>query len=128
MNFQVTDSAGAATALFTGVKANFGMVGLDGSVKRQSCDADATERAKLRNLVDWSTDAGKAAGFVTTARVTHATPSNLYAHSVDRNWEADSHLDARRPDADGCTEDIARQLIYGETGRKIQVARRIGCE
>ncbi len=64
-----------------------------------------------------SNHTGKATGFVTTTRVTHATPSNLYAHSPDRNWEDDSEV----PDdqaALGCT-DIAKQLI--ELGSDLKV-------
>ena len=45
---------------------------------------------------------------MTTARVTHATPAALYAHTVDRNWESDVDMDA----ADNCSaKDIAAQLI-----------------
>ena len=59
-------------------------------------------------------------GFVSTARVTHATPASLYAHSADRNFEADSHIN-KREDSDKCNKDIAHQLIYSEAGKKIKV-------
>ncbi len=52
---------------------------------------------------------GKSTGFVTTTRVTHATPAALYAHSPERTWEIDADI----PDEEaalGCT-DIAQQLI-----------------
>ena len=52
---------------------------------------------------------GKATGFITTTRVTHATPSSLYAHSPERGWEDDGDI----PDEEaalGCI-DIAQQLI-----------------
>ncbi len=55
---------------------------------------------------------------MTTARVTHATPSNLYAHAVDRNWEADRHV----PDNPDCPDDIAKQLIDSDIGRRINVS------
>ena len=32
----------------------------------------------------WAQEAGMDTGFVTTARVTHATPAALYAHSYTR--------------------------------------------
>ena len=35
---------------------------------------------------------GKATGIVTTARVTHATPGALYAHSPSRYWENDADI------------------------------------
>lgn len=46
----------------------------------------------------------KKVGLVTTARVTHATPANVYAHSVWRGFESET--------TDGCTEqaDIAQQV------------------
>ena len=31
-------------------------------------------------------------GFVTTARVTHATPAALYARTANRGWECDRDL------------------------------------
>lgn len=48
---------------------------------------------------------GKSVGFVTTTRITHATPAAGYAHSGDRNWEDDSKI------PEGCDQkDIATQL------------------
>ena len=60
---------------------------------------------------------GKMTGVVTTARITHASPSTTYAHASHRDWEADSFLPE---DNDGCT-DIASQLIDDETNKKIRV-------
>ncbi len=31
-------------------------------------------------------------GIVTTARVAHATPGALYAHTADRDWECDKEM------------------------------------
>jgi alkaline phosphatase len=56
-------------------------------------------------------------GIVTTARITHATPSCLYAHTAHRDWEADSY---QNDDQKRC-DDIAKQLIYGEAGAKTNV-------
>ncbi len=57
-------------------------------------------------------------GFVTTTRVTHATPAGLYAHSANRDWECDSQVPlANRHEC----KDIARQLIEDEPGRNINV-------
>jgi alkaline phosphatase len=36
--------------------------------------------------------AGFATGIISTARITHATPAATYAHSPERNWEADSEM------------------------------------
>ena len=60
-------------------------------------------------------------GFVTTARVTHATPSALYAHSADRDWECYRHL---LHDDLGEREDIheiAWQLVNRAPGNATKV-------
>ena len=63
-------------------------------------------------------ETGKAVGFVSTARVTHATPACLYAHSPNRNWENNADIPAsERPD--GCI-DIAAQLLERDN-KNIQV-------
>lgn len=64
-------------------------------------------------------DAGKAAGLVTTTRVTHASPAGIYAHSAFRDWESDTNVAIYcNPDE---TDDIARQLIRGKTGKGLRV-------
>lgn len=50
-------------------------------------------------------------------RVTHATPSALYAHTASRKWECDGRMP---PGTENC-KDIARQLIEDEPGRSINV-------
>lgn len=57
---------------------------------------------------------GKSTGIVTTTRLTHATPAAAYANSAHRNWEHDGVT------AEGCV-DIARQLVHGDVGKKMQV-------
>ena len=59
-------------------------------------------------------------GIVTTTRITHATPSAAYAHSVDRDWYSDNEMPAEAVQA-GC-KDIARQLI--ENIPNIDVSQR----
>ena len=39
---------------------------------------------EVSTVLDWAQEAGMDTGFVTTARVTHATPAALYAHSYTR--------------------------------------------
>ena len=60
------------------------------------------------------------AGFVTTARVTHATPASLYAHSADRDWEAETLI--KKEDTTNCNDDIAKQLIESQVGKDIKVS------
>lgn len=45
---------------------------------------------------------------MTTTRVTHASPANIYAHVADRNWESDNDLTEEAVNL-GCT-DIASQF------------------
>lgn len=47
----------------------------------------------------------------------HATPSALYAHTPNRNWECDSTI----PSSGKKCKDIARQLIENEPGKNINV-------
>ena len=61
---------------------------------------------------------GKATGLVTTARVTHATPAALYAHTPHRYWEYNRNV-PKEAQAEGC-KDIAVQLI--ENGKDINVS------
>jgi alkaline phosphatase len=65
-------------------------------------------------------------GFVTTARVSHATPGALYAHNCDRYWECDWQV----PNPDGVspppvapedTHDIAWQLVRRDPGKSTNV-------
>lgn len=116
---QVPDSAATATAFFTGVKTNYGLVGVDSNVRRYNCEDHANKNYHTKSIADWAMDAGKAAGLVTTVHVTHASPSPLYAHSANRYWESDKDM------SEHCNpslyEDITEQLVFGETGKKLKV-------
>ena len=57
-------------------------------------------------------------GFVTTTRVTHATPAALYAHSANRDWEC---LIPDDVDNSKGAKDIAWQLINESPGNKTKV-------
>lgn len=61
----------------------------------------------------------QSAGFVTTARVTHATPGALYAHSNSRNWECDTEIPENQRD---CAKDIGRQLVEDSPGTNFKVS------
>ncbi|KAI8040637.1 hypothetical protein M5D96_006580 [Drosophila gunungcola] len=80
----VPDSACTSTSYLCGVKANYGTIGVNAHVKRGDCLAMADEKNHVFSLGKWAMDAGKAAGLVTTTRVTHASPSGVYAHVADR--------------------------------------------
>lgn len=115
---QVADSAGTATAMMTGVKARNGVINVDQTVARGDCAGSAD--GSVPNLAELAEDAGKAVGVVSTARITHATPATVYAHSADRSWENDQAV-PEDWDPDTCP-DIARQLIEFPYGDGIEVA------
>jgi Alkaline phosphatase len=110
---QVPDSAGTATAMFTGVKGKFYMLGLDPRAKHKVCEKELNEKSKLDSIMKWAQEAGKDTGVVTTTRITHATPAALYAHTNHRDWECDSEIPAG---SQNCVKDIARQLVEDEPG------------
>lgn len=61
---------------------------------------------------------GSFSGFVTTTRVTHATPGALYAHTNNRDWECDDKIPSEHRQ---CIKDIARQLVEDAPGNKFKV-------
>ncbi len=117
-NQQTPDSAGTMTAIATGSKTRAGVLALDETVARG--DEAAAQTHRLRTLFEEAEARGLATGLVTTARVTHATPAALYAHSPERGWEDDSRLsdEARKLDF----PDIARQLLEFAEGDGLDVA------
>lgn len=106
-NQQVPDSAGTATAMYTGVKTSAGVLGVAPDVQRGDCAA--ADAGALRSFWDSASEAGLRLGLVSSARLTHATPAAAYAHSSERNWEYDAEMpeDAR---AANC-RDIAAQFV-----------------
>jgi len=116
-NQMVADSAGTATAMNTGVKTRAGVIGIGPEAYRRSCEGALAH--PLTTLGELSEQMGKATGIVTTARITHATPAAVYAHSAERYWEGNLYL----PTADwdrGC-RDIAFQLAHFSHGDGIDV-------
>jgi alkaline phosphatase len=116
VNQQTSDSAPTMSAMVTGVKTNDGMLSIDQNTDRADCKMELALH-KVKTILENAEDAGKATGIVSTARITHATPAANYAHTPERNWEADSNEPA------GCAvPDIARQLIEFKHGDGIEVA------
>ena len=68
----VTDSGAGSTAFGSGVKTDNRYIGLD------------PERRPTRSLGEIAKAAGWRVGYVTTTRITHATPACFYAHHEDR--------------------------------------------
>lgn len=119
-DYQVPDSACTATAYLCGVKANFGTIGVSTAVPWNSCTAGQNTATHVNSIAKWAQDAGKATGLVTTTTVTHASPGGVYAHTANRMWE--NNEDVRKSNCnDQVVSDIAKQLIRGEVGKKLNV-------
>ncbi|XP_044727874.1 membrane-bound alkaline phosphatase-like [Chrysoperla carnea] len=120
VNAQVADSACSATAYLCGVKANEGTMGVTAAVKRKDCKAQSDPNNHVTSIAQWALDAGKAAGIVTTTRVTDASPGGTYAHTANRDWECDTDIIKDNQDPTICP-DIATQLITSSTGKHFKV-------
>lgn len=78
---QVADSACSATAYLNGVKANYGTIGVSGAIKMSDCKGENDPENRTESLAKWAQDRCKSTGFVTTSRVTHASPVIFYKFS-----------------------------------------------
>ncbi|XP_050425279.1 alkaline phosphatase-like isoform X2 [Adelges cooleyi] len=115
---QVSDAASATTAMFTGVKINQKVIGLDANHHLNDIvHCEEPTRIGLETLATWAQEAGKHTGFVTNSRITDATPAALYAQTSNRKWECNAAVPSH---AVHC-KDIARQLIEDEPGRNFKV-------
>ncbi|MEX0739473.1 MAG: alkaline phosphatase [Pseudohongiella sp.] len=117
-NQQTADSAGTMTAMMAGIKTRAGVIGVNQYADRADCQS--SKGTEIPSLMQDAATRGMATGFVTTTRVTHATPAATYAHSSERNWESDANL-PEEAIANGC-EDIAAQLLSFDFGDGINVA------
>lgn len=115
---QVADSAATATALMTGVKTRNRLIGVGPATTPSDCVSAGAN--PVTTLAELARARGKAAGVVTTTRLTHATPASVYAHVAWREWESDADMsEAAR--ALGCS-DIARQLVEAPERARLNVA------
>ncbi|WEK05913.1 MAG: alkaline phosphatase [Candidatus Devosia phytovorans] len=112
----VADSAPTATAITSGVKALNGTIGVDQTAVLEDCSTQAG--STTMSIFEQAEEAGLATGVVSTARITHATPAATYAHTVGRDWEADTNLPE---DAVGVCADIASQLVDWSFGDGFEV-------
>lgn len=111
VDYQVADSACTATAYLTGVKGNYGTTGLNGKAKRGDCSSGLDETTHTKSIAKWAADQGKLIGLVTNTRVTHASPSGLYANIAERDWEDDSWVLEDCENSVDKPIDIALQLM-----------------
>lgn len=93
-----TDSASAATAMYTGIK-NY-----DGQINW------STSGQPLTTYFEMAAQAGKSIGAVSSVQLSHATPAAVYAHNISRNnYEA-----------------IANEGIYGSYNGNLKVLMGAG--
>jgi len=114
---QTPDSAPTMTAMVTGVKTIGDSLSVDQTVKHSELNANVVDTNKLTTILEQAKSNGMSAGVVSTARITHATPAATYAHTANRDWEADSD----RP-AGATVPDIAAQLVDFSIAGGIDVA------
>ena len=76
-NRLITDSGAGGTAIATGHKTNYHMVGVD------------PEGNPLESLTSLATKRGKSSGIAVTCRLWDATPADFCCHNVDRDQEAE---------------------------------------
>lgn len=115
-NQQTSDSAPTATAMVAGIKTNDGAISVNQTIARNETNANVVAAASVKTILEQAEERGLATGVVSTARITHATPAVNYAHTPNRDWEADSNLPA------GATvKDIARQLLEFPYGNGLEV-------
>ncbi|MBL4659500.1 MAG: alkaline phosphatase [Alcanivoracaceae bacterium] len=117
-NLQTPDSAGTMSAMMTGVKTKGGVISVDGTINVDDCESGINHQRVT--LLEIAEKKGMSTGVISTARLTHATPAATYAHSVSRDWEADSDIPIKEQ-AKGC-KDIALQLLEFPFGDGLEVA------
>ncbi len=78
----VTDSAAAATAFASGVKTNYGVLGMDASTTL----GDSLTGKPVPTILELARQAGYATGLISTASIQHATPAAFYSHRAHRDW------------------------------------------
>ncbi len=76
-----TCSASASTALASGIKTNYGYLGVD------------TLGIPVKTILDYAVENGIATGLVSTAAITHATPAGFIANQISRNMHEEIALD-----------------------------------
>jgi alkaline phosphatase len=58
----VPDSAGTATAIFSGVKCKLNVIGLDARAENKKCDKKINEISKVTTVADWAQKSGMDTG------------------------------------------------------------------
>jgi alkaline phosphatase len=89
------------------------VVGVSEEVLYEQCDT-LTEARKVDSLLKLAEDAGMSTGFVTTMRVTHASPANIYANCPSRLWESDQD----KPSSASACKDVGEFVSINNKTKK----------
>lgn len=82
----MADSACSATAYLSGVKANYGTMGISANVLRYNCNGQNDPEKRTTSIAKWAQDQCKVTGLVTTSKVTDATPGGLYSRKFKNRF------------------------------------------
>lgn len=85
LNSVVTDSANSASAYATGHKTSNNAMG----VYTFDVKDDTQTPARVENIVELTKKAGMSTGLVVTSEITDATPSAMFAHTIQRSQMQD---------------------------------------
>lgn len=125
---QTTDSGGATTAMFSGVKGQAGTINIKPNVALKSCTLPNSPDAvtPLSRLI--KNKGRRKVGIVSNTRITHATPAGIYAVSGHRNWENDQDVGTGGKETSCNVPSIAKQLEDQLASKTIDVAMSGGKE
>lgn len=124
VDHQTGSSSCGANALLHGVKNNRRGIGVSANVLSSQCHFEESD--KTYSIASWAQKVGKATGFVTNTRVTHATPASVYAHVSERDWESNNKIsDECKNDPSNSNIDIAYQMVYNDEAKPLKVI--LGC-
>merc|ERR1719397_489762 len=85
--------------------------------------------SEVSTILDWAQDVGMKTGFVTTTRMSRATPAALYSRTVCRFWECEQEIENDILDGKVSREDyekyhpkdITAQLVESQAGKNIDI-------
>ncbi len=117
-NAQVSDSAGTASAMNTGVKTRIGVINMGQDHGPEACK---TPEKLPRSFAEIAKAQGMAVGIVSTTRLTHATPAAVFGHVPVRDWEGADRAYPAAARASGCA-DLASQFVSFKGGIDVTLA------
>uniref|UniRef100_A0A0N4ZQB4 alkaline phosphatase n=1 Tax=Parastrongyloides trichosuri TaxID=131310 RepID=A0A0N4ZQB4_PARTI len=108
LNLHVGTSAAGAVAMISGQKSTSGVINIKPGGNKSDCNVNENEK-QLNSLVFEALRNNVKVGFITTTRISHATPASMYAFTKNRFHENDNYYknDSYKKNC----KDIAQQII-----------------